>query len=615
MAFVRGSRGGVAVSRSVSHAAQLRAPTPHGGGGAVATPRAGARRSSTPRRRTAPQQKSKAIGDQPDGSGGVRPRPREERSSSDQGVTILDTPGPEFDRSTFKAQNTTSRFVHVVLKVFGDNVANNKPKQKLLAPFQSTVVLGEVWRDDPGRDWNHKWTWTMTFDDPEAVHDDSVVYSFPFDETRALYCCQGFDGAFSHQGPLRYSVDWKATPGTRVLAARGGVVTRIRQDSKESGPLELYVTKTNLVSITHPDHTVGEYLHLQYKGAAVKLGDQVSTGQLIGYSGNSGWSTIPHIHFHVYRALLYDPAKPEGPKFETIPVKYSGSGWVPTEGEWCPQCSVAVVPDKEYKSNGIVISEYSRGTAALELRVVNENRTHAKLHVDITGENIGVSRPLPVLDVVPAGAERFVVRIEQTLQSAASKIPWKWSFKFRFDHLRAAELGCKDDRHLQQIARTFEEMEANANGCIEKNEYWQWLRTAFGDEVVTKKEVDLLWAGMDMDREGTLGFIHWVRAMLAGRHKPGVRCERRASGRLCLSAKDRSQTVGALADVGSERHGAGSGGAKQLDRSASGGVGRRKLSRPIARAPRVCRQLSTPNFKPSCRTSSGGLADHRTGDV
>ena len=41
------------------------------------------------------------------------------------------------------------------------------------------------------------------------------------------------------------------------------------------------------------------YAHLQANGAVAQLGQRVRTGQHIGWSGNTGFSTGPHLHFAV----------------------------------------------------------------------------------------------------------------------------------------------------------------------------------------------------------------------------------------------------------------------------------------------------------------------------
>ena len=55
----------------------------------------------------------------------------------------------------------------------------------------------------------------------------------------------------------------------------------------------------NYVTIGHDDGSQAVYVHLQMNGALVKLGDWVTTGDLIGLSGNTGYSTGPHLHFKV----------------------------------------------------------------------------------------------------------------------------------------------------------------------------------------------------------------------------------------------------------------------------------------------------------------------------
>ena len=137
---------------------------------------------------------------------------------------------------------------------------------------------------------------------------------------------QGFNGAFSHTGVLAYSIDWQAPVGVPIYASRAGFVDRVKSDSNETGKTSKFKDKANYVSIIHDDHSIGQYLHIKYRGACVKPGQEVKKGQLIAYSGNTGWSTFPHIHFHVY---VCRPYIKEG--WTTIPILFDDGkdGYVP----------------------------------------------------------------------------------------------------------------------------------------------------------------------------------------------------------------------------------------------------------------------------------------------
>ncbi len=78
----------------------------------------------------------------------------------------------------------------------------------------------------------------------------------------------------------------------------------------------------NELGIKHSDGTYAVYAHLKYKGAFVKVGDKVKQGQSIGLSGNTGWSSEPHLDFSIFKR------NHKGRKIKSIKFKfkdYNGS--------------------------------------------------------------------------------------------------------------------------------------------------------------------------------------------------------------------------------------------------------------------------------------------------
>lgn len=99
-------------------------------------------------------------------------------------------------------------------------------------------------------------------------------------------------------GRFHSGIDIAATIGTPVVAARDGVV------SGSSFRRGYGIT----VQLTHDNDSITRYAHLD--AALVREGDVVVKGQLIGYSGNTGRSTGPHLHFEVQcGGIILDPEK------------------------------------------------------------------------------------------------------------------------------------------------------------------------------------------------------------------------------------------------------------------------------------------------------------------
>jgi murein DD-endopeptidase MepM/ murein hydrolase activator NlpD len=152
--------------------------------------------------------------------------------------------------------------------------------------------------------------------DPSARPRD-YEYLLPLQQ-RGFRIDQGFGGGFSHNDSQnRYAVDFAADIGTPVLAAREGVVMQVENDFAKAGlNRERYCGRANFIRILHDDGTMALYAHLREEGALVRVGQRVRVGQQIGLSGNTGFTTGPHLHFVIQVN--------RGMKLESLPFRMRG---------------------------------------------------------------------------------------------------------------------------------------------------------------------------------------------------------------------------------------------------------------------------------------------------
>jgi murein DD-endopeptidase MepM/ murein hydrolase activator NlpD len=135
--------------------------------------------------------------------------------------------------------------------------------------------------------------------DPD--HDDDYAYALPYDSGRSFPVLQGYDSRLSHRGAERFTVDFGMPRGSAVRAAREGTVVLVEDSHVVGCELDECSRFANFVVVLHDDGTTGEYFHLEPRTAAVRPGERVRRGQLLARSGNTGYSTAPHLHFGVYR--------------------------------------------------------------------------------------------------------------------------------------------------------------------------------------------------------------------------------------------------------------------------------------------------------------------------
>jgi murein DD-endopeptidase MepM/ murein hydrolase activator NlpD len=125
----------------------------------------------------------------------------------------------------------------------------------------------------------------------------NYVYALPYEKGTKHKVVQGYGGVFSHRKSA--SIDFKMPVGTPILASRGGVVMETKDSAYGHSISGKYNDSANYIMIRHSDSTLGCYWHIKNKGVLVKVGHKVNEGELIGYSGNTGQTLKPHLHFSV----------------------------------------------------------------------------------------------------------------------------------------------------------------------------------------------------------------------------------------------------------------------------------------------------------------------------
>ena len=102
--------------------------------------------------------------------------------------------------------------------------------------------------------------------------DSSFVYQLPYEINKAHLLVQGYFSRYTHKE--RAALDFKMKRGTKICAARAGVVVRVKDDGKKGGSNTKYRPDGNYIVLQHEDSTRTGYWHLKYKSTLVKVGDK-----------------------------------------------------------------------------------------------------------------------------------------------------------------------------------------------------------------------------------------------------------------------------------------------------------------------------------------------------
>jgi murein DD-endopeptidase MepM/ murein hydrolase activator NlpD len=184
------------------------------------------------------------------------------------------------------------------------NISSNPqlPARIVIKADTKEEVL-RIWPAKRNKSFSYEYSYRYCFGDSAAKHRPIKPYRPPFKTGNAFYVSQAFHGVYSHTNPQsEYAIDIAMPEGTPVCAAREGIVMDIANDFFTGGTdREDYTRRANFIRIQHDDGTMALYAHLTVETIRIGVGRKVSEGEIIAESGNTGFSSGPHLHFAILK--------------------------------------------------------------------------------------------------------------------------------------------------------------------------------------------------------------------------------------------------------------------------------------------------------------------------
>jgi murein DD-endopeptidase MepM/ murein hydrolase activator NlpD len=149
---------------------------------------------------------------------------------------------------------------------FGGNTVDGAKKTVSALAKDNQILSKSLWS-------NKRKLWTAPFTYP--LKDTFITDTYGYSRSTA-------GSTITHKG-----TDFRAKEGTEVYAMNRGVVRLARK-------LTVY---GNTVVIDHGQGTMTMYMHLS--SISAKQGHIINQGDILGYSGSTGYSQGPHLHLSV----------------------------------------------------------------------------------------------------------------------------------------------------------------------------------------------------------------------------------------------------------------------------------------------------------------------------
>jgi murein DD-endopeptidase MepM/ murein hydrolase activator NlpD len=198
---------------------------------------------------------------------------------------------------------------------------------RFVVPGQTEQTLVGIGPLDSRRGFQFRLQMATVPGPPGPAPATELVLAPPFEAGQRYPVSQGFKGDRTHSTPdSEFAIDIVMPVGTPVLAVRDGVVMDVEEDFNRGGSdRDKYLDKANHVRILHEDGTMAVYAHLDLASVSVRPGGRIRAGQQIARSGNTGFSSGPHLHFAIQRNV--------GMQLVSLPFKFETATGLPAAPE------------------------------------------------------------------------------------------------------------------------------------------------------------------------------------------------------------------------------------------------------------------------------------------
>lgn len=195
------------------------------------------------------------------------------------------------------ARNNTEflQSVQIEATFKGMEASEDLPILKTIEPNQSAYYFSLT----PVKNaYSYNYRFTYIKGDVTAEHNDDIIYYLPYAQSKSYIVDQSYNETPTHMN--QYALDFHMDEGTEITAIRAGVVFEVVDSNNKGCPREDCSKFNNYVLVMHDDGSIADYSHLQKNGARVEVGDTITSGDLIGLSGSTGYASGPHLHLEVY---------------------------------------------------------------------------------------------------------------------------------------------------------------------------------------------------------------------------------------------------------------------------------------------------------------------------